>query len=60
MNLVKNFNNAEELEDNLLRKSVSIIKSSIKKYGNAKVLLSGGNTPINFYKKMSVFSKLCN
>ncbi len=54
MNLVKNFNNAEELEDNLLRKSVSIIKSSIKKYGNAKVLLSGGSTPINFYKKIAI------
>ena len=37
-----------------MRKSVSIIKSSIKKYGNAKVLLSGGSTPINFYKKIAI------
>ena len=53
MNLVKNFNSVEDLEENLIFESVSIIKTSIKKYGNAKVLLSGGSTPINFYKKIA-------
>ena len=53
MNLIKKFNSAEDLEENLMCKSVSIINSSIKKYGNAKVLLSGGSTPINFYKKIA-------
>ena len=47
------FTNIDELEDALLNDIKSSLSDAIKKRGEATLLLSGGSTPINLYKKLS-------
>ena len=50
---VKTFENINILESSLVKKISLCISDSIKKYGDARILLSGGSTPINLYSLLS-------
>jgi 6-phosphogluconolactonase len=47
------WNNKAELEDALCGEIVAIIQDSISKFGDARILLSGGSTPFGVYQKLS-------
>ena len=51
---IKQFKSIEQLENSLVRDIVKIITDSIKNYGDARILLSGGSTPINLYSTLSL------
>ena len=50
---IKNFDNLNLLENSLVQKISLCISDSIKKFGDARILLSGGSTPINLYSLLS-------
>lgn len=50
---IKQFKCIEQLENSLVRDIVKIITDSIENYGDARILLSGGSTPINLYSNLS-------
>ena len=50
---IKQFKSIEQLENSLVRDIVKIITDSIENYGDARILLSGGSTPINLYSILS-------
>ena len=50
---VKTFENINILESSLVKKISLCISDSIKKYGDSRILLSGGSTPINLYSLLS-------
>ena len=50
---VKNFENINTLESTLVKKISLCVSDAIKKYGDARILLSGGSTPINLYSLLS-------
>jgi len=50
---VKIFKNINILESSLVKKISLCISDAIKKYGDARILLSGGSTPINLYSLLS-------
>lgn len=50
---IKNFENINSLERSLVKKISLYISGAIKKYGDARILLSGGSTPINLYSSLS-------
>jgi len=51
--MIREFHDNESYLDSLTEDFVSTIKSAIKKKGQAKVLLSGGSSPIELYEKWS-------
>lgn len=56
MNLSKRvFRKVEKLEEVLAQEIISILDKDIKEYQKAKLLLSGGSTPINLYTRLSKF-----
>jgi 6-phosphogluconolactonase len=50
---IKNFDNLNLLENSLVQKISLCISDAIKKHGDARILLSGGSTPINLYSLLS-------
>ena len=50
---IKTFENKKDLECTLLLKISICISDAIKKYGDARFLLSGGSTPMNLYSLLS-------
>ena len=50
---IKTFENKKNLESTLLLKISTCISDAIKKYGDARFLLSGGSTPMNLYSLLS-------
>ncbi|MGY8988281.1 MAG: 6-phosphogluconolactonase, partial [Flavobacteriales bacterium] len=50
---IKHFENIHILENTLLKKISNCISDSIEKYGDARILLSGGSTPLNLYSLLS-------
>ena len=50
---IKKFENKKNLESSLLLKISTCISDAIKKYGDARFLLSGGSTPMNLYSLLS-------
>ena len=50
---IKNFDNLNLLENSLVLKISFCISDAIRKYGEARILLSGGSTPINLYSLLS-------
>ena len=50
---IKNFENINSLESSLVKKISLYISDAIKKYGDARILLSGGSTPLNLYSSLS-------
>ena len=50
---IKTFENKKNLESSLLLKISICISDAIKKYGDARFLLSGGSTPMNWYSLLS-------
>ena len=50
---IKKFENIKNLESTLLLKISTCISDAIKKYGDARFLLSGGSTPMNLYSLLS-------
>lgn len=50
---IKQFKSIDQLENSLVRDIVKIITDSIENYGDARILLSGGSTPINLYSTLS-------
>ena len=50
---IKKFENKKNLESTLLLKISTCISDAIKKYGDARFLLSGGSTPMNLYSLLS-------
>ena len=50
---IKTFENKKNLENTLLLKISTCISDAIKKYGDARFLLSGGSTPMNLYSLLS-------
>lgn len=50
---LKSFKSAEELELELLSAFQSLIVKAIEKFGDARILLSGGSTPVRFYSLLS-------
>lgn len=50
---IKNFENINILESSLVKKISLYISNAIKNYGDARILLSGGSTPINLYSSLS-------
>ena len=50
---IKNFKNINTLESTLVKKISLCVSDAIKKYGDARILLSGGSTPINLYSLLS-------
>ena len=50
---IKNFENINTLESTLVKKISLCVSDAIKKYGDARILLSGGSTPINLYSLLS-------
>lgn len=50
---IKKFENKKNLERTLLLKISTCISDAIKKYGDARFLLSGGSTPMNLYSLLS-------
>ncbi len=53
MNDFKEFSSSEELAQNLAQSIALVLDNSIKVNGNATLLVSGGNTPKLFFKKLS-------
>jgi len=53
MNDFKEFSSSEELAQNLAQNIALILEDSIKAYGQATLLVSGGNTPKLFFQKLS-------
>jgi len=47
--VIKRFKTKSEVEFELCKKIVSICETSIQKFGNAHLLLSGGSTPLGLY-----------
>ena len=50
---IKDFENINILEISLVKKISLCVSDAIKKYGDARILLSGGSTPINLYSLLS-------
>jgi 6-phosphogluconolactonase len=50
---MKEFNTKNLLEDQLAADIISAIKSAIEQFGDARILLSGGSTPIGLYAKLA-------
>ena len=50
---MKRYKTSQELEASLCEKIVEIIGSSFKKHGDARILLSGGSSPISLYKQLA-------
>ena len=50
---INNFENINILESYLVKKISLCISDAIKNYGDARILLSGGSTPINLYSSLS-------
>lgn len=50
---VNKFDNKEQLEGALVKKLSFCISEAIVKYGNARILLSGGSTPLHLYSLFS-------
>jgi 6-phosphogluconolactonase len=50
---IKKFENINTLESTLVKKISLCVSDAIKKYGDARLLLSGGSTPINLYSLLS-------
>ena len=50
---IKDFENINILESSLVKKISLCVSDAIKKYGDARILLSGGSTPINLYSLLS-------
>jgi 6-phosphogluconolactonase len=50
---MKEFDSKNLLEDQLAADIISVIKSAIHQYGDARILLSGGSTPIGLYAKLA-------
>ena len=50
---IRIFDNINILESSLVKKISLCISDSIEKYGDARILLSGGSTPINLYSLLS-------
>jgi len=50
---IKNFENINILESSLVKKISLCVLDAIRKYGDARILLSGGSTPINLYSLLS-------
>jgi 6-phosphogluconolactonase len=50
---IKEFENVEVLESALIDRISEAITTSIETIGEATMLLSGGSTPVNLYKKLS-------
>ena len=50
---IKKFENINTLESTLVKKISLCVSDAIKKYGDARILLSGGSTPINLYSLLS-------
>jgi len=50
---IKNFENINILESSLVKKISLCVSDAIRKYGDARILLSGGSTPINLYSLLS-------
>ncbi len=51
--ILKRFNNKPDLEKDLVSRIQLILKSAILKYGDARILLSGGSTPEFIYEALS-------
>ncbi|MFK8037421.1 MAG: 6-phosphogluconolactonase [Crocinitomicaceae bacterium] len=47
------FNNKEALEQELLSDLIEIINAAINKFGDSRILLSGGSTPKHLYQKFA-------
>lgn len=45
----------EKLEEILAQEIISILEKDLKEYNEAKLLLSGGSTPVKLYTKLSEF-----
>ena len=56
---IKTFENKKDLESTLLLKISICISDAIKKYGDARFLLSGGSTPMNLYSLLSEETIVC-
>jgi len=52
--MIQQYDNMNNLENELIEKIVSIVNECIKTKGEAKILLSGGNTPRKMYHKLSL------
>ena len=52
--MIQQYDNMNNLENELIEKIVAILNESIKTKGEAKILLSGGNTPRKMYHKLSL------
>jgi 6-phosphogluconolactonase len=50
---INNFENINILESTLVKKISLCVSDAIKKYGDARILLSGGSTPRNLYSLLS-------
>lgn len=53
---IKTFKSLEELESVLLAEFQIIITNAINQFGDARILISGGSTPIHFYSLLSELS----
>jgi 6-phosphogluconolactonase len=51
--ILKRFKNKSDLEKDLVSRIQLILKSAIQKYGDARLLLSGGSTPKFVYESLS-------
>ncbi len=52
--MIQQYDNMNDLENELIEKIVALLNHSIKTKGEAKILLSGGNTPRKMYHKLSL------
>ena len=52
--MIQQYDNMNELENELIEEIVTLLNHSIKTKGEATLLLSGGNTPKNLYQKLSL------
>jgi 6-phosphogluconolactonase len=50
---MKRYKTSQELEDSLCEGIVGIIHLSIRQYGDARILLSGGSSPVSLYKQLA-------
>ena len=50
---MKEFDSKKLLEEQLAADIISVIKSAVHQYGDARILLSGGSTPIGLYAKLA-------
>ena len=48
----------EKLEEILAQEIISILDKDLKEYSEAKLLLSGGSTPVKLYTKLSELKAL--